>query len=371
MNAPLIAPTFDTALADHLARDIGGEVSIDGFGEQYMPLGSQPLAQSVRAGWVAPLTDLGVLRAEGEQAVQFLHSQFTNDLENLPEHHWQLTGYCSAKGRLLATLLAWRDTAQSVMLIAPQPLIAGLRKRLSMFILRAKVRITDDSGHWVVLGVGGERAARALAALPLDWPAIGAVSTGSAGHALGFAPVPVDPPTEPTAPAASTADVKSARCLLIMPRGDLSRVWPTLSQTLAPAPSFLWRWTEVRTGVPRIAAAGVEHFVPQMVNLDLVQGVSFRKGCYPGQEIVARSHYLGKLKRRMFLAHVTGEAPDAGTDVFAPGSAEPCGEVVTAALSPEGGAHVLYESQIVSAEQARLADGRPLAPVELPYALAL
>jgi folate-binding protein YgfZ len=360
MNAPLIAPVSDTRLAEEIAAHCNGSVFNDDFGPQCIPHAAASSPHSLREGWVAPVTDLGILRAEGADALRFLHSQFTNDLENLPSAAWHLTGYCSAKGRLLSTLIAWREP-DAVMLIAPQPLVAGLKKRLSMFVLRAKVQITDDSESWTLLGVGGARAAQAVSMMGLSWPAPGTIAQSEARHILGFAAIPAADLGDSFRPA------EIDRALMVLPRSQAGQAWRTLSAQLVPAPSTIWRWTDVRAGVPRIAAAGVEHFVPQMVNLDLVNGVSFRKGCYPGQEVVARSHYLGKLKRRMFLAHVEGNAPEAGLDVTASGATEACGEVVMSAPAPGGGAHVLFESQIAAAERASLPDGRTLALVELPY----
>lgn len=362
MTAPLIAPVSDTRLAEETATHCGGSVFNDDFGPQCTPHAAVSSPQRFREGWVVPVTDLGLIRAEGADATRFLHSQFTNDLENLAPATWHLTGYCSAKGRLLSTLIGWRE-ADAVMLLAPQPLIAGLKRRLSMFVLRAKVRITDDSENWALFGIGGAHAAQALSAMGLGWPSAGSIAQSEACRALGFSTIPAADLDGATGPAAVD------RALIALPRSQSGQAWLTLSGHLAPMSSTIWRWADVRTGMPRIAAAGIEHFVPQMVNLDLINGVSFRKGCYPGQEVVARSHYLGKLKRRMFLAHVEGNAPEAGSDVLSIGSAEACGEVVASAPSPGGGAHVLFESQIAAADRASLPDGRALALVELPYPL--
>jgi len=210
-------------------------------------------------------------------------------------------------------------------------------------------------------GVGGSEAPQAINGLGANWPAPKAIDRSASLITLGCMPVPAAELT----PDDSTAVV--ARALLIVPTPDSTTVWSTLTAQLTAWSSTLWRWADTRAGQPRLAAAGLERFVPQMVNLDLVDGVSFKKGCYPGQEIVARSHYLGKLKRRMFLAHTDGPAPAPGSDVLAPSATEPCGEVVTSAPSPQGGSHLLFESQIALAPQACLADGRSLTLLDLPY----
>jgi folate-binding protein YgfZ len=316
---------------------------------------------SIERGWVSPIADLGVLHVDGDDALRFLQSQLTNDLEGLTENAWQLSGYCSAKGRLLASMMIWRGS-DGIRMVASQPLLLGLRKRLSMFVLRAKVRISDESDRWFLFGIGGERAGETLRRLGAPWPGPHAVTSLGDGYALGCAPV------APQTLANATVPSSASRALLVIPVDDTAHAWSVLGAGLTPTPSTVWRWTEIQSGLPHIVAAGVERFVPQMVNLDLVNGVSFRKGCYPGQEVVARSHYLGKLKRRMFLAHVEGNAPEAGTDVLGPEGAEPCGEVVLAAPSPAGGTSVLFESQIAAADSARLADGRALRRLDLPYA---
>jgi folate-binding protein YgfZ len=361
VNASLIPPTADTGHAQALAALCNGALASDSSGPQVLYPGRPIDPLSIERGWVSPIADLGVLHVDGDDALRFLQSQLTNDLEGLTENAWQLSGYCSAKGRLLASMMIWRGS-DGIRMVASQPLLLGLRKRLSMFVLRAKVRISDESDRWFLFGIGGERAGETLRRLGAPWPGPHAVTSLGDGYALGCAPVASQTLANATVPSSAS------RALLVIPVDDTAHAWSVLGAGLTPTPSTVWRWTEIQSGLPRIVAAGVERFVPQMVNLDLVNGVSFRKGCYPGQEVVARSHYLGKLKRRMFLAHVEGNAPEAGTDVLGPEGAEPCGEVVLAAPSPAGGTSVLFESQIAAADSARLADGRALRRLDLPYA---
>lgn len=378
MNAPLIQPVEAIGPAQQLANACEATLLTDAYGPQVLPSPTFTPTALV-SGWVAPIADLGLLRVEGEDAIRFLHAQLTNDLEGLADGTLQLTGYCSAKGRLLATFLCWRD-GDAVLLLASQPLLAGLRKRLSMFVLRAKARILDASDSWCCFGVGGVGAHAAIARLDCAWPSPMLVSRAVNVTALGMPAVDIANGAETDAtqshstacampavsgPSASATQID--RALVLCPATEAARVWRTLSSGLHPAPSRVWRLTEILAGTPRIVAAGVEHFVPQMVNLDRVEGVSFRKGCYPGQEIVARSHYLGKLKRRMFLAWVDGDEPAPGTDVFGSEGAEPIGELVMAAPTPSGRICLLFESQIAAAQSARLADGRALTILPLPY----
>jgi folate-binding protein YgfZ len=278
-----------------------------------------------------------------------------------------LNGYCTAKGRLLASVHQWVDP-ERVSLIVSRPLAAPLAKRLSMFVLRAKAKVHERSASYLCLGLAGVGIGPALAAFGLQTPLAGTVERGAdESVALGLDSIVVDTQPIPCA-------------LLVLPIDRLGKAWPALTEHLQPLSSVHWRWTEVLAGRPRITPRTSEHFVPQMVNLDLVGGVSFKKGCYPGQEVVARSHYLGKLKRRMFggsvalpmepaasLAMVSsgqeggpvpglgmGTLPEPGEDVFPASGAEPCGEVVLAAHAPGGGIVLLFESQISEASGARL-----------------
>jgi len=302
----------------------------------------------------AALPELAVVSATGEDAARFLHGQLTNDVEKLAADRLALNGYCTAKGRLLATFRLWRD-ADAVHLLLPKELAAGVLKRLSMFVLRAKARLTDDSERWRAWAVFGAGAQAALARVAQDVPALTgqAVAIGNARLARLH-------------PGAQVAE----RFLLVAPARDE----PALLAALAALPQVgggaFW-WSEIDAGVPTVFAATQEKFVPQMINFEVLGGVSFSKGCYPGQEVVARSQYRGKLKRRMQRAHCDAAAP-AGADVWAEAEAEPVGTVVMAASAPGGGFDLLFECPLEKVDAAlRLgaADGPPLALRPLPYEL--
>lgn len=323
--------------------------------------GPQSVAATVTARWyaegfVAPLPDLGLLSVGGDEAASFLHSQLTNDVEHLPEGQARWYGYCTAKGRMLGSFLGWREPG-AIRLAATRTMLESLRKRLTMFVLRAKVRIDDASGGVALLGLGGEAASAALEELGVAAPASMHTTSAPGIVAIGLPPALVD-------------GAECERWLLAVSRADLERVAAALGKRLARVGSAQWRWTEVRAGVARIVPATSELFVPQMVNYELVDGVSFTKGCYPGQEVVARSHYLGKLKRRMFAGHVQGEPPAPAADVFGATGDEPCGQVVMAAPAPQGGADLLFECRIDAAQAGGLRVGEaPLTLAALPYAV--
>jgi folate-binding protein YgfZ len=203
----------------------------------------------------ARLSRYGVLSVTGADARDFLHAQLTNDIENLPPERAVLAGWCSAKGRLLATFLVI-PAPQGYLLQLARDLAPAVAKRLGMFVLRAKVKVADESDAWAQFGV---------------WDADAPARVEWQGEQVS---VPV-------------AD----RRFLRLERG---------AGTLQCAGNEEeWHLQEIRAGRPLITAATQDRFVPQMVNLETLGGVDFRKGCYPGQEIVARAQYRGQVKRRM------------------------------------------------------------------------
>lgn len=266
----------------------------------------------------------GVICVEGADAAAFLHGQLTQDVEHLDAAQARLAGYCSAKGRLLATFVAWRPAADRVLLAGSADLLAPTLKRLQMFVLRSKCRLRDASAELPLWGLAG----------------------ASAEAWLG-AQAPVE--------AWGSAHV-GASAVIRLPDGDgVARfLCAGAEPPLPPLDGAAWDWLEVRAGVPRVVRATVEQFVPQMVNLELVGGVNFQKGCYPGQEVVARSQYRGTTKRRMALFE-TSAALAPGAEVFhAADATQPAGMVVLAAsLAPD------RHCALVSVKTSAL-DGGPL-----------
>ena len=364
------SPTLaDDGAARAAVETAGARFEIDPYGPQAVRDEAVPPFERLLSGAVALLPDHGLLSLVGDDRVRFLHSMTTNDIERQPPSQARWHGLCTPKGRLLGTMLAWRD-ATAIWLLLPRPQAEPIRKRLSMYVLRAKVKVEDRSDLNAVLGVCGDPAGEALAALGLPVAAAYEVAAAplqadaqAPATVIGLAPI-TDGQASHAAPL--------RRWLLVVPADSLPALWPRLSGALQPVGSAVWRWTDVRSGVARIVPATVERFVPQMINFDAIGGVSFDKGCYPGQEIVARSHYLGKVKRRVCLARLDGAEPPPGTEVFAD-AAEPVGVVVLAAPAPGGGTDLLFETQAaaVAREGAVLRVGdRPLRTEPLPYALA-
>jgi len=296
------------------------------------------------------LSDWGVIRAKGDDAAAFLNGQLTQETLRLDVGQARLAGYCSPKGRLLASFVMWSAAPDEILLACSADLLAPTLKRLAMFVLRAKCKLTDASGELALWGV----------ALP-------GLLHADAAHPIPAAPYTTASVADGT--AVRLADAAGATRVLWAAAPDATPPWAT---TASPD---VWNWLEVQSGVPRIVASTVEAFVPQMVNLELVGGVNFQKGCYPGQEIVARSQYRGTLKRRMVLAEGATAAP-AGAEVFAAADPEqPAGQIVLSASlpHPEGGARhaVLVEVKRALAEAGELHVGAADGPVvrlrALPY----
>jgi folate-binding protein YgfZ len=309
-------------------------------------------AQGAHAPARVPLPELGVIAVSGPDAVSFLQSQLTNDVAHLAADQMQLNGYCTAKGRLLATFHQWRH-GDDVMLRLPRELLPAVMKRLSMFVLRAKVKLDDATDAWTTFGLLGalSPAQQAGAALPATpW-------TATTMGDLRVARVPG---------SGEAAD----RFLATMPAQGALPAW---CAGLAALPATAWWRSEIEAGVPTVFAATQEKFVPQMINFEVLGGVNFKKGCYPGQEVVARSQYLGKLKRRMQRAR-TGQADVAiGADVYHAGAEQPVGTVVLAAPSPHAGTDLLFEVPIDRLGAGTLHLGSPTGPAlelrGLPYEL--
>jgi len=311
-----------------------------------------PPPPSLGASW-CELRELGVLAVQGADAAEFLHGQLSSDIKALRPGHAQYSSYNSPKGRMLATLVVLRTADDAFRILLAADLAESVRKRLAMFVLRSKVSVANAGGEVFRAGVGGPGAAAAV--------------TGALG----------------SAPPAFSAVERDGVVALALPDGrfvvlaPLDRA-PTLRSALAAhagtADESSWQWLAIHAGVPTVTAATTDQFVAQTANWDLLGGVNFQKGCYPGQEIVARTQYLGRLKERLYAFHVDGPPPPAGTRLYAePFGDQPCGTVVNAAQSPGGGSDLLAVVQIAAVDggsvRLRERGGPALEPQPLPYAI--
>ncbi|HEU5282775.1 MAG TPA: folate-binding protein [Burkholderiales bacterium] len=277
------------------------------------------------------LTTEALLEVTGEDARSFLQAQLSNDVEALSATRAQLSTYCTPQGRMLASLLVWRG-ADAFLLQLPAELAPSIRTRLQRYVLRARVKLTDASERWAVLGVAGTQARAVLEA------------------AFGAAP--------PERMGKLDSERTSVICLgrelyqVVVPADGATAQWDRLAGPARPSGSQWWRWRLIQANLPVITAATSELFVPQMANMDVLGGVNFDKGCYPGQEIVARAQYRGQVKRRLFRLHAETGAPRPGQALFAPQSAAAVGTVVNAAPAPAGGFDILAVLQEERAQRS-------------------
>ena len=325
------------------------------------PLSESSALQLPDSG-VARLEHLGVIEVSGEDAIRFLNGQLSNDLNQLSPSQASFAAFCSAKGRMQASFVAIKRDKGDVLLVCSADLLAPTLKRLSMFVMRAKAKLRDASADFAVYGLLGQSATDLGASTP--W---------------------------------SAANMGEASVVQLYPAQDRARqLWLAPANTPAPAGPTLaladWQCSEVLSGVATVSAAVAEAFVPQMLNFESVGGVSFKKGCYPGQEVVARSQFRGTLKRRAYIAQWADGAAQtqtlaaAGSEsplenpVFASQELfssqdpdQPCGLVVQAARSAQGPWLAIVSMQTSAAEAGNLHLGSPsgaaLALLPLPYAL--
>lgn len=299
-------------------------------------LASLPSSGAVR------LEHWGVIRARGEDAVKFLQGQLTNDVASMNAGQARLAGFCSAKGRLQASFLMWKSEATAdpdIFLACSASLLVPTLKRLSMFVLRARCKLSDASDECPVWGLVGDAVRPDLS----PWQA---AASGDGGRTIRL----------PDATGCRRAVCTGTSAPAAVP----------------PMPLDTWRWLEVCSAIPVVEAATVERFVPQMLNYELVGGVDFQKGCYPGQEIVARSQYRGTTKRRSFL--FDSDAPcSPAQEVFHSGSpGQPAGMIVNAAPRPAGsGFCALVEVKLEALSFGSLhlggVDGPVLRQRDMPY----
>ena len=307
------------------------------------------------ASAICDLSHLGLIRARGEEAAKFLQGQLTNDTRLIASDHAQLTAWCSPKGRMTAIFLAFQRDAD-LYLQLPAARLDPVLKRLRLYVLRSKVELADASAELVRVGLAGDCVAVALRNAVPAKPLVVARSGG-----LTVIRLPGDVP----------------RVEVLGPVDEMSPLWQRAEAAgAAAANADWWALQDIRAGVPTVYEPTVEAFVPQMANLQLVDGVSFTKGCYTGQEVVARMQYLGKLKRRMRYAYVAAPVrPGPGDDLWAPGSesGQGAGKVVDARPAPDGGSELLAVIETASAAAGEVRLGGPDGPLldfrPLPYAL--
>lgn len=310
------------------------------------------LLSAAQADILCDLSDLTTLALSGDDALTFLQGQVTNDVNLLGVDKAHYSGYCSPKGRLLALFLAYRQ-ADAIHLQFNGELAEPIAKRLKMYVMRAKVKLDTISDVTVKLGISGANAEQALSAFFSTIPALALELRHNENGTLIRLSGPLP------------------RFEIVCNTDTAKRIWTELKKTCQPVGKAAWEWLEIQAGIPDIQSSTQEEFVPQMVNLDCLNGINFKKGCYTGQEIVARTHYLGKVKRRTHLLHLATSTPvQAGMEAVTD-KQEVVGKLVRAAPAPNGGYDVLAEIRLDSMDAGDLfINGVKLELRTLPYALS-
>jgi tRNA-modifying protein YgfZ len=333
-----------------------------------MNLASTPSLQNVPSNaelpsGVAKLEHLGIIRVTGADAASFLQGQLTNDIVLLGMNESRLAAFCSAKGRMQASFTIYKrpalDAAQTtpdIYMVCSRDILASTLKRLSMFVMRAKAKLTDVTDEFNIDGLTGNTI-NLIAAKQINTPTIGIFNNSTV---IALRPA-----------------LGQSRALCITPVGDPALRGEALSIEL-------WHWGEVHAGIATITAPVVDAFVPQMLNYESVGGVNFKKGCYPGQEVVARSQFRGTLKRRAYVVQIDAMSDDVNLQAFVSqeifhesDSEQPCGMVVQVAKNPatdpSRGYTAIVSMQIAAATGGKLtlasAAGANITLLPLPYSL--
>ncbi len=299
------------------------------------------------------LPHLGLLTLSGDDAVTFLQGQVTNDVTQLNGENAHYSAYCSPKGRMLALFLAFAHD-DKLYLQFSQPILASVMKRLTMYVMRAKVDIADVSDSLRRFGVNGPNAKKIVSAALGSVPEQDyALTTTAHGLVLQL-------------PSMDGQD----RYEIIVNAEQADATWVALANSCTVAEQTCWDWLNIQTGLPEVVAETQEQFVPQMLNLDVLNGINFKKGCYTGQEIVARTHYLGSVKRRTYLANIaTSKSPVAGDKVLDAAGNE-AGQIVSVAPSVDAGVDALIEIRIEAKEAGNITwQSTPITFATLPYKL--
>ena len=304
------------------------------------------------------LSDLGLIAVSGPEAEGFLQGQITSDLTQVSDTQTQLGSHCSPKGRMLASFRLFKLNDE-IFLQLPRSRVEATVQRLRMYLLRTKATIEDASERLVTIAVAGECAPSLLASRLDAVPEKDNALARNGDLTIIRVPGPVP------------------RFQILGPAGAIEATWDHLAATATILNSDFWALLDIRAGIPSVYPQTIEAFVPQMTNLQLIEGVSFKKGCYTGQEVVARMQYLGKLKRRMYLARTsTGQPPMPGDELHCPtsSSAQATGWVVDARVNRDGDCELLVVVEIGATQtgEVRLGDanGPLLSFSDPPYGFA-
>lgn len=336
-------PTWNTLLAERGAAFDGDVVSF----------AASAAVGDIAPTFMVPLTHLGLVRSRGDDSAPFLHNLLSNDVKKLAPDAAQWNSFNTPKGRMLASFLLWGTPTDHWLAISAD-IKAAILKKLSMYVLRSKAKLTDVSDEFILIGLTGPLAVELAARAGVPTPE---ADMRHAAFGEGF-----------------VVRLNVDTLVLTLPVADAPAQFDALQALGAQAAgTAAWQLAMIRAGIPLITLATQEEFVAQMLNYELLGGVSFNKGCYPGQEIVARTQYLGKLKKRMYRVCFNADTiPAVGTDIYTPEFGEQsAGKLVNVAPAAGGGFEALAVMQMSCAEAGEAHLGSPDGPrlgfLDLPY----
>lgn len=314
----------------------------------------EEIEQAQHGDIITDLSHFGLIKVTGDDAEKLLQGQFTNDVRQVTAGKNQLNAWCSHKGRILTSFrLFKRDDAYYLLL--PQDSVAFTIKRLQMYILRTAVKLEEVSDSLFRIGIAGNHSAQILT------------------ECLGKTP-PSGVDSSWTTDKITVLQIPGTRPRYLVFSETPQDLWQCATKTAHQAGAAAWQLLDILAGLPQIVPVTAEAFVPQMVNFHAIGGVNFKKGCYTGQEVVARMQYLGSLKRCMYLARIdTDSIPQPGDALYITNSEDSVGKIVNAVALPERGAMVLAVIKIHHAKTDEIhwqnQQGEILQLLELPYLL--
>ncbi len=314
----------------------------------------EEIQQAQHGDIITDLSHFGLIKVTGDDAEKLLQGQFTNDVRQVTAEKNQLSAWCTHKGRMLVSFRLFKRS-DAYYLLLPQDSVASTIKRLQMYILRTAVKLEEVSDSLLRIGIAGSHSTQILT------------------ECLGDAP-PSEVDGSLTIDKITVLQIPGNRPRYIVFSETPQDLWQCATKTARQAGAAAWQLLDILAGLPQIVPATAEAFVPQMVNFHAIGGVSFKKGCYTGQEVVARMQYLGSLKRRMYLARIdTNSIPQPGDALYITHSEESVGKIANAVTLPEGGAIILAVIKISHAKTDEIhwqnQQGEILQCLELPYLL--
>lgn len=310
---------------------------------------------TVTQEFISDLSHLSIIEITGQDATEFLNGQFTSNIKQLAKHHLQFSAWCNPKGQVKTTFLIYRHESGFNVLL-PNQLKEIFLKQLQMYIMRADVQLTDNSEELVRIGLTTEHATILDALLEKTPEQQGDITLENDLHCLQT--------------FSSDNNATTSRYLLIGSPGRIKGLWESLAEQLTTVGTSSWQLLDIKAGYPWLSTTTAEKFLPQMLNLDLINGLDYQKGCYPGQEIIARLNYRGQLKRSLYLSTCSLDArPEIADQLYANDRENSIGIVINAQVFEDKYylLAVIEKESLENHLSLREPDGPNISLLKLPY----